>query len=87
MSSLNDNFGECHCSHDCGFEGPQVCGSNGMFYMNECRMQVAACELNTEITVVKETECAVVTEGNISIHLYICSYLCVSRFENEVGII
>ena len=50
-------YEECHCNHNCGFEGPEVCGSDGNIYLNRCRMEAASCELNTEITEEERSIC------------------------------
>nr|XP_009861615.2 C3 and PZP-like alpha-2-macroglobulin domain-containing protein 8 [Ciona intestinalis] len=50
-------YSECHCSHECGFEGPPVCASNRVIYMNRCRMESAACELGTTLLIQENTFC------------------------------
>ncbi|CAK8682027.1 unnamed protein product [Clavelina lepadiformis] len=52
-----EEYSECHCSHDCGFEGPPACGSNGVLYINRCRMEAAACELNLRVEEREATFC------------------------------
>jgi hypothetical protein len=54
QQEIGEEYEECHCNHNCGFEGPEVCGSDGNIYLNNCRMEAAACELNMVIT--KEEE-------------------------------
>lgn len=47
--SFDDIYNECKCYEQCGFGGPSVCGSDGILYLNKCRMQVAACEKEMDI--------------------------------------
>uniref|UniRef100_H2YPN1 Kazal-like domain-containing protein n=1 Tax=Ciona savignyi TaxID=51511 RepID=H2YPN1_CIOSA len=52
-----DMYNECHCSHKCSFKGPPVCASNHVIYMNRCRMESAACELGSTLTIEDDAFC------------------------------
>jgi len=47
------------CPKKCGFNFNPVCGSNGKSYLNECRLQAAACQLeNGQIVLVHKGRCS-----------------------------
>ncbi|XP_039255837.2 C3 and PZP-like alpha-2-macroglobulin domain-containing protein 8 [Styela clava] len=45
----DDRFPECKCYQECGYQGPRVCGNDGVMYENLCRMQVTSCETHKSI--------------------------------------
>eukprot|EP00933_Yihiella_yeosuensis_P084572 TRINITY_DN99127_c0_g1_i1.p1 TRINITY_DN99127_c0_g1~~TRINITY_DN99127_c0_g1_i1.p1 ORF type:complete len:151 (-),score=2.19 TRINITY_DN99127_c0_g1_i1:3-455(-) len=61
----SSTFENRDCSLMCPMNYAPVCGSDGMTYSNECRLKVAACVGNADITVVHEGKCEPATGGTL----------------------
>ncbi|XP_039622768.1 C3 and PZP-like alpha-2-macroglobulin domain-containing protein 8 isoform X2 [Polypterus senegalus] len=52
-----EQFEQCTCYRDCGYDGEPVCASDGVVYQNQCQMEVAACRNTTHIEQVPMSRC------------------------------
>ena len=51
---------ECKCNSECNYSGPRLCGSNLKFYRNKCKLDLANCELDSNITTQSINNCSAV---------------------------
>uniref|UniRef100_A0A4W4E1G7 Kazal-like domain-containing protein n=1 Tax=Electrophorus electricus TaxID=8005 RepID=A0A4W4E1G7_ELEEL len=52
-----EQFEQCTCYRDCGYDGEPVCGSDGQLYQNQCQLEVSACRNGTRIEQVSLSQC------------------------------
>lgn len=58
--TLDDGTSLCQkkeCHFNCTDEKKHICGSNGITYKNQCELEKARCELNTDIDIEYSDEC------------------------------
>ena len=48
---------ECVCERTCLYGGSRVCGSDGIIYENYCLLEMAACQMNTNIRTMPMNYC------------------------------
>lgn len=57
---MTEDYFECSCYRECSSAGDRICGSDGNFYDNQCRMAMKSCEIAVDITPQDDQECSAV---------------------------